>query len=732
MADSKGSLKQLSLCIEYDSDENEDDPLHILNNFYIPCLSNATTYHRLAGFFSSSTFSVISEGLMHFILNNGKMKLITSPHLSSKDCEAITNGTKTESEIINESLIRELFSKEGSLDDNSELLGWMIAHDKLELRLAVMYNSNGDLLDAEEIDKKSMFHHKIGVFIDDNGNVVSFMGSINETFTAWIKNGESFDVFCNWEPGQDRYTIKHQQRFNRYWEYGKHGRVNTVSLPEAVKKQWVKDIPDSIEDLSVYKKYMESQPNGRDNGNGIIEDREYQREAVEAWVSNNYCGLFDMATGTGKTKTALLAAKRLVRDKNNKIAVVIVCPYLHLTQMWEEEVTNFGFNNYVMGHSQSPDWKDHFERKVRLFKVDQECFVFITTINTFCTKEVQMWINKIATNTLLIVDEVHRMGSKTYSTYLNKQIPYRLGVSATIDRYKDAAGTDRLLNYFGPRCITYTLEKALKDGRLTPYKYHPIICYFTDREYSRIIEINREINELLEENPPNNMKKIEELKVNGYRLIAKMDDKLGKLVSAMNPHKDDYHMLVYCGATSITSLESEIDAETGNSEESERLIMYLSKKLYEEYGLKLRTFTCSDNIENRKTIIEDFTKKHIQSILAIRCLDEGVDIPDIKYAFILSSSEDPKEYIQRRGRVLRKTENKQYAEIFDFLAFPRSYESGTISTNNEKIELGIILKELKRVYEFSRLSMNPEESKTIFDRVSLMYGVDNIWEELNG
>lgn len=726
------SLKDIQIDTQYDSEDYYDeDPEYILNNFYRPCLSKSVSYDRIAGFFSSSTFSVISKGLMSFVLNKGKMRLITSPYISAEDKDAIIEGERTKDEVIEECLIDNIFSEGGELDEYSELLGWMVANNRLEVKIAIMYDVNGSLMDYNQMGNSALFHHKTGIFKDADDNIVSFSGSINETLSAWTVNGESFNTFCNWKLGQNEYILGHQKQFDSYWQEGKHNRTFVTTLPEAVKQKWTRDLPKSIEDLKAYntfinQKHKEQSPDGNN-----IEDRPYQRDAVNNWASNNYKGLFDMATGTGKTKTALLAAKRLEKDLDGKIAITIVCPYLHLVQMWEEDVKQFGFNNYISGHSQSPDWKINFERKIRLFKKQQNCFVFITTINSFCSEYVQKWIDKISSKMLLIVDEVHRMGSKNYSKYLNESIPYRLGVSATIDRFRDLDGTNRILNYFGDRCITYTLERALRENQLTPYKYHPIVCYFTDDEYEKIVTINKKIDSLLKTDSLTNNKEIEQLRINGAKLIARMDDKLEKLVEIMKNYRDKHHMLIYCGATSVTSSESEIDEETGNSVESDRLINHVAKLLNERYGLQLRTFTCADNIENRKIIIEDFVNKHLQSILAIRCLDEGVNIPDIRYAFLLSSSEDPKEYIQRRGRILRIANNKPYAEIFDFLSFPKSFATKIIPTTNEQIELGIIMKELRRVHDFSKLSINPEESNAIVEQVSDIYKI-NVEAKLDG
>jgi superfamily II DNA or RNA helicase len=267
---------------------------------------------------------------------------------------------------------------------------------------------------------------------------------------------------------------------------------------------------------------------------------------------------------------------------------------------------------------------------------------------------------------------------------------------------------------------------------LTPYKYYPVICYFTDDEYSRIIAINDELEALLLTNRSVDKARIEELRISGYNLIARMDDKIVKLTGLINDHKDCNHMLIYCGATTIDNDPSEINPETGDSDASERLIQYISKSLYQHTDLDLKSFTYADSLVGRKGIIDDFINKRIQAIISIRCLDEGLNIPNIRYAFILSSSDDPKEYIQRRGRVLRRAEGKDYAEIYDFIAFPRSYETGVLDKSTKETEFAIVVRELRRVYEFARLSLNPEESFAIIDNVSKVYDKPNLRRILDG
>lgn len=721
-------LSDIDYLENYDSDDIiDDDQYFILNNFYIPSLSVSSQYDRLAGFFSSSSLTVAARGIAGLIKNNGHMRLITCQRLSKEDVESITKG-ESQDEIIKKKLLDEIIKDGKLVNESIEALGWMIANGFLEIRIVLMFDKD-QLMDYVQIDESSIFHHKIGIFRDNYSNTVVFSGSINESAKAWTSNGENIDVYWSWDESVSSRINKKIKDFEKYWELGSLTKSTTITFPEAVSQKWIEYVPHDKSDLKIFKN------NVKDSLYTIpdyIEQLEYQQAAVNNWANQGYKGLFDMATGTGKTKTALLACKRLSDDLKGNLAIIVVCPYLHLTEMWYDEFREFGITNIVVGHSQSNDWKNNLKRSLLLYNQRKTHFVLITTNNTFSSQFVQEKITQIKGNVLLICDEVHHMGSKNYLKTLNTNIPYRIGLSATIERFNDKEGTSALESYFGPRCITYSLEKALDEKMLTPYYYYPVICYFSDEEYSRIIEINDEIETLLLTNHPSDKARIEELRISGYNLIARMDDKIIKLIELINEHKNDYHMLIYCGATTIDNDPSEINPETGDSDASERLIQYISKSLYHHTNIDLKSFTYADTLANRKNIIDDFVSKKIQAIVSIRCLDEGLNVPNINSAFILSSSDDPKEYIQRRGRVLRKAANKPFATIYDFIAFPKSYKTRRLDNLTKNTEFTIIARELRRMYEFSRLANNPADSFDIIDSVSALYDEPNLREVLNG
>jgi superfamily II DNA or RNA helicase len=700
-------------------------------NFYLPTLSKSKKYDRISAYFTSASLGVAAKGIKSLIENGGKMRLLTSPYLSKEDVEVINkNIAQNINQVIEERLMHDLLTDEMKRSDCVEALGWLIAQKRLEIKIVLVLNEADQVIDSDTVGEDGLFHKKTGIFYDDNDNIVCFSGSVNETRRGWRSNVEEFDVYRSWKDDQlVEYIRPKIDRFEKHWNVGKGKRTLTLDFPEAVSKNWIKDIPADKDDLRIFK----------DNDSVIktkgirapitIETRSYQKNAIENWASNGYCGLFDMATGTGKTKTALLAAERLFHEKKGELSIIITCPYLHLTNMWAEDVREFGVSP-IVGHSQSPKWQDKLKKAIGLYNNRKIPFVLITTMNTFGSDFVKNRISDIKGDVLIIADEVHRFGPGGYASKLSETIKYRLGLSATIERMGDQAGTERIFSYFGEKCIQYTLDQAIKDGMLTPYRYYPVRCYYTYEEYNRMIDINEQIDKLSKSNSSADRAKIKELEINGSLLIAKMEDKIHKLIQNLHKRKDDHFIIVYCGATSIAS-DSDIDPETGKSGETERLITHISKKLRSSLDMELSKFTCDESNDDRRIIINDFKNKKVQAIVAIRCLDEGVNIPNIRTAFILSSSNNPREYVQRRGRVLRPAPGKEFAEIFDFIALPKNITRDKIPGENKDMELRLIARELKRVYEFYRSSSNEEDSISLINEVARKYEVLDIERYVN-
>ena len=458
---------------------------------------------------------------------------------------------------------------------------------------------------------------------------------------------------------------------------------------------------------------------------------EYQNDAIETWAQNGYCGIFDMATGTGKTFTGLGAVVRLFSDRK-KLAIIIVCPYQHLVEQWVEDIVKFNMIPTI-GYSASKqrDWKTRLSNDVMDFRLGViDTFCFVTTNATFSSEFVQKQLNKLGKNTLLLVDEAHNFGAFNLRKTLNPKFQYRLALSATLDRHGDPDGTRALYAYFGDKCIEYSLERAIRENKLTPYFYYPKVVHLTDSELDKYRELSKKVAKQCYKKSDGSVEITEQgkrLLIERARLVAGAVNKVALLRELMEQYKNDTHMLVYCGAArsnDFSSDESERDAE------GERQIVSVSKMLGHDLGMKVTHFTSAESASEREKIKYQFANADpYQAIVAIKCLDEGVNIPSIKTAFILASSTNPKEYIQRRGRVLRKAPNKPHAVIFDFVILPTPLDCVCYGSENARLDLSLVKKEIIRMREFGEISKNPSEADKLVQELSEAYGLDTIDEE---
>ena len=634
----------------------------VVKDFYVPLLKNAVLYQRAVGFFSSSALVMISKGIEGLVQNGGTIQIIASPKLSSSDIEEIRKGYEVR-RVIEKSLIREL----GEIDSPVELeklsyMARLVADGILDIKIAFLTTKN-------EI---AMYHEKMGLITDNEGNTVAFSGSMNESENAFKGNYESFDTFCSWTNDCER-VFKKQMAFKAIWEDYEPG-IETLDFPVAVKQRLYEYNADlrkcnSKANDSITEIQLESKEKAEIYLPEDFNIREYQYNAIQTWESRGFCGIYDMATGTGKTLTALASVEYLFRKNNNRLAIVIVCPYQHLVEQWVEDIVKFGIYP-IIGYSASSqkNWKKNLEQAVRSFNLKVlDTFCFVTTNASFVTKKVQEQIIQLNEDSLFIVDEAHNMGAANYRKCLPENIEFRLALSATIDRHNDDIGTEALASYFGDKCIEYSLKDAIENKMLTRYFYYPVLTYLDEDELEEYLDLTHQLATAI-------LKKGRKLVLSEYakqllikrsRVIAGARSKLPELKKQMETYKDDKHILVYCGATTIK------DADAEDMDFGARQIDLVTNLLGNEMGMRVGRFTSQESVQERAQIRTAFADgEMLQALVAIKCLDEGVNIPSIKTAFILASSTNPKEYIQRRGRVLRKFPGKDYAVIFDFITLP--------------------------------------------------------------
>lgn len=704
----------------------------VAKDFYIPLLSQAVKYQRAVGFFSSSSLVEISKGISELAKNGGKIQLVASPYLSDEDVEAIKSGYAMRDQVVKEAIRREMTEGKTPFEKaRLNLLANLISDGVLDIKIAF----------TEDSDRMGMYHEKMGIITDAEGNRVAFAGSMNESATAMTLNYETIDVFCSWKGEDDRVVAK-ENAFASIWN-DTEPNIKIIDFPELKqeiiekykrsvpdfeidKKEYAPDIDTVLHtDLGVYTEYGPKFPEW-------FKLHDYQAEAITEWQKRNYRGIFDMATGTGKTYTGLGALTTLSKNIEHKLAAIIVCPYQHLVEQWVEDILKFNIDP-IIGYSDSSqkDWPKRLKDAIRDQKLKvrgKEFFCFICTNATFSSDYVQSQLAKIKSDTLLMVDEAHNFGAPYLSCLLYDNYKYRLALSATLDRHNDEEGTAKLYDFFGEKCIEYTLDRAIEEKKLTKYKYYPIVVTLTEEELEAYDNLSYEIGKCIMKGKNSKIKlssRGEKLALKRSRIVAGAKNKLTMLEEVIQPYIHDKHILVYCGATK--GLEQNQDRTDIDSEDI-RQIDAVTDLLGNKLGMEVSQFTSKESVEEREVLKREFSAGDtLKVLIAIKCLDEGVNIPKIKTAFILASTTNPKEYIQRRGRVLRLAEGKEYAEIYDFITLPHDTESVTSLTETQvKRNSTLVKNELRRAEEFSRIAVNMVESASLIDEIKDAYGIQEL------
>lgn len=702
--------------------------------FYKPILKCASSYDRAVGFFSSSGLANIATGLLPFIKNGGCIRLIASPVLSAEDITAIEEGYRKREDVIAEALSRELEDPNNyRYSKRLNLLANLIADNRLDIRIALTKKNN----------KYGIYHEKMGIFSDDRGNYIAFSGSMNESITAMESNYEAIDVFCSWKSRDESERIAQKRNvFEAIWNGTENG-VSTCEFPnikEEIRSKYMRkkedyfDISEEEIELEIVEEKQFFNTQNDIYGARIPEGfklHDYQKDAIDKWEENGYCGIFDMATGTGKTYTGLGAVARLSEALDDKLAVIICCPYQHLVEQWVEDIVKFNIKPIIgYGDSKQKDWRDRLKNAVRDQKLHvkkREFFCLVTTNATFSKDYVQEQINKIKGNALLLVDEAHNFGADNLRKLMSDKFNYRLALSATLDRHGDPEGTQALYDYFGEKCIEYDLERAISEKKLTPYKYYPIIISLSDTERELHEDLSRQISKCLIKGKNGIIKlseKGKKLALKRARVVAGAIAKVTTLEQCIQPYKNDNYILVYCGATKVLELDKDY---TDVDDEDIRQIDLVTDLLGNKLHMKVSQFTSKEDVDEREILKHEFSAgENLQALIAIKCLDEGVNIPKIKVAFILASTSNPKEYIQRRGRVLRLADGKEYAEIYDFITLPRPLDEVPMLTEEQmRRELSLVKNELCRAEEFARIAMNKVSAVTVLDEIKEAYNIQD-------
>ena len=718
------TFQELNLKAVYRTEED-----NLLEDFYIPALRVSTSYDRAVGYFSAAMLSYAAQGLTSFFQNNGHVRLLIGSELSDEETEAIEQGYVDRDiiERLGEAFKKQIFSADDDLlSHRLKALSHLIAMGRLDIKVALR--------------KRGMYHEKIGIMRDAAGDLIVFQGSANETANALRPdlNFESISVYRSWIKGHQEFAEPYKKGFESLW---KNDAKNTlvIDFPEALRRKLidiaVKHPRPPREKLELYLNQnglgLIKPPNDEEGLNPAIPEyigideyklRSHQEQAILRWQSNDFHGVFALATGSGKTITAIHAAVRVYEaNKRQKkpICIVVAVPYINLADQWLENLNIF--NIFPISCYQGKErWEERLRDAIAAFKLGATDHLCLVVVNkTLASDTFQQYLDDIpGENLLWIGDECHHHGSQNLSHALPKKSKYRIGLSATPDHYIDQEANQRLSAFYGNVVATYTLADAIKDDVLSPYKYYPCIVELTLDEAEIYHDLSKQIASLSaatankKQLSENKKSTLEQLLLKRSRLLGGAANKIPALEHILKNEEAMTHTLFYCGDGSME--------DGDNDDQYVRQIEVISKKLG-DLGWKTSRFTSEESKRMRRDILQNFKVGAIDAMVAIKCLDEGVDIPACKKAFLLASARNPRQFIQRRGRILRKSENKEYAAVYDFIVKLPSNEDEKVRANEKKL----ISAELERVAEFSNTSLNAVECYRLLEPILSEYGLEH-------
>lgn len=688
-------LKDLEILPAYET-LGDVDPV---DGFYIPALAESISYDRSVGFFSSASLALAARGIAGLIKNGGKMRLVVSHHLSERDIEAI-RCAGAECDVIMEEIMANALGDVDALADEIErdhvrALGWMLSQGYLELRIACIVGDDG------EIQADRLFHQKVGIIEDADGSALSFSGSINETVSGWLQNSEEFKVFRSWSDGEKSFFDSDVRKFQEIWS-NEREHVRTFKPKGALCDVLVAQGKDfDIEYSSLARA-----------GKGKKADKRislffYQKEAFEKWKSCGGRMLFEMATGTGKTRTALACIQHLLTSRK-KFVCVIATPQSTLSRQWKRELEALGlkFDCEVFADSSvatSNEWSSEIRTKLGRIAIGRaNSFVVYTTHASASNPKFIEAITSApeAVTTCLVGDEVHGMGSREHRRALCERFDYRVGLSATPSRWFDEEGSELIRSYFGDESFEFTIRDAQEtinpltgETFLCPYEYKLVTVSLTDEESEEYADLSKKISRLshgedsdAKEALKRFLMKRADIKKNAVEKLDQFDALLGRI--------DPNDMIVFTSPEHIEDVETILTRH------------FIAARCFTEaQGTRPRKDL--GGLSERDYLIKSFKEKALQSLVAIKCLDEGIDIPEAKTAVLLSSSTNPREYVQRIGRVIRRHPGKELAHIYDFIVIPDWYRVEHFG--DIQIERKLFDQELIRVEDMMQNAVNRTE-----------------------
>jgi superfamily II DNA or RNA helicase len=670
--------------------------------FYMPCMERAIRYDRAVGFFNSTIYALAWSTLKGFVERGGKMRIICSPILSQDDAKALVDGYSAKAETIVSDRLRveaEHLLASPALREPARVLATLVAVGVIDFKIAFVGKDDSE-------SRRRLFHDKVGIFSDGHDNTVVFKGSMNETWSGLANDGnlESVDVFLSWEGRREKQRVDDEiTYFEQLWE-NNYPTVVVKPFPQAARevllqaatpenwKRLVDEITQQIESSGRPDVALAAAP-GRT-------PRPHQIKALDGWKERGRRGIFEHATGSGKTFTALCAIREALQL--GEVPLILVPSELLLIQ-WLKEIrealADIEPQLLVCGGGHIQWRSENLLTPWTRAKQSAKPRLVVSTMQTASTDEFRAKLRQ-GDHLFIVADEVHRMGSAQNRKLFSLASGPRLGLSATPRRAGDPEGTQAILDYFqGIVPPPFTLKDAIPSA-LTPYFYYVHTIRLTPEEQSKWVEISNRLSRFVAQaskpgSPDANLSaRIKHLLIERARIVKAAANKTKVAVEILvRQYEQGQRWIVYCDSqTQLAGLHEEL-LQRGLPASQYHSAMTADKEQ------TLRIFESNGGI-----------------LVSIRCLDEGVDIPSVSHALILASSRNPREFIQRRGRVLRKSHGKHIAYIHDVLVLPAHAAEDGVGNS-------IIEAELSRAIEFGQWAENPA-SITDLQRLALEFSLD--------
>ncbi len=729
--------------------------------FFSDCLCNATRFDLMLGFFSSSAISILANGFATFLYNGGKMRLIINDILTENDKNAIAKGINSEMSLpyFDLSDIENIYETLSERDKHFfDCISWLIRNNRIEIKIISPQEGLG------------ISHTKSGVFYDGI-NVVGFDGSCNFSRTALIDNIESLTVSCDWDGSIEIAKINAIQKEIEQIIQEKDTTVSYVSV-ENIKTQLTniaenKSLTDLLEsEYNILQKHSQhitsvsihkALEKAKDRLEAIIEKvkntnkcestftistpcfpypsgpREYQIAAFENWKSNTQKGLFAMATGTGKTITSLNCLLEIYKKTGCYKALILV-PTITLVEQWEKECAKFNFGNVIKVCSKYSGWQTSLSniRMLELSNPDnKQSYIIISTYASFIRSDNFIELNQLPKKKLLLIaDEAHNMGSGRIVKRLN-DIKYlrRIGLSATPERQFDEEGNIRLMDFFGcdsSYTFEYSMEEAIQKGALCKYYYYPHLVKLTDDEMAEYVELSHRIAKIINREDEDSKEILKRLLLKRKQIIHKARNKKDVFRNILKEHLDKTgtlkYTLVYVPEGNkpddyTADIFDSYDTIKDDEDTVHLINEYTSIVRDLNPHIVVRQFTSESS--DRDAMLKDFANGSIDVLTSMKCLDEGVDVPRSELAIFCASTGNPRQFIQRRGRVLRTHKEKRFAVIHDLVVIP----DNNFDPSCQEIEKNLVSNEIRRVRDFAILSENCNDTLNVLDNILEQYQI---------